>query len=119
MRTQGSGLNKMKIAVLSVAAAVFTFIAAGSASAMNLKSGSMQVVVSATGETADVIKVHHKKKRWRKHGFHISIGTPYYYGYYDDFPRYRYCRKWRKRCAYRYGWKTWRWRKCMRRRACY
>ncbi len=119
MSNPGSNLNKTKIAVLSMVAAVFTFFAVGSASAMSLNSSSMQLVVSASGETADIIKVHHRKKRWRRHGFHITFGAPYFYGYYDHYPRYRYCRKWRKRCAYRYGWKSWRWRKCMRRKGCY
>ncbi len=119
MSNQGNNLNKAKIAVLSLMAVIFTFFAAGPASAMSLKSNSLNIVVSASGKTADIIKVGHRKKRWRNRGFHISIGTPYYYGYYDHYPRYRYCRKWRKRCAYRYGWKTWRWRKCVRYRGCH
>lgn len=31
---------------------------------------------------------------------------------------YRYCRRWRVRCANRYGWHTPRFRRCLRRHAC-
>jgi hypothetical protein len=42
-------------------------------------------------------------------------GAPYYttIGY-----AYPHCRAWARECAIRWGWQTWRWRRCMRIHAC-
>ena len=40
-----------------------------------------------------------------------------YYGYYDDgYHGGRHYRRTARRCARRFGWHTWRWERCMRRR---
>ncbi len=40
-----------------------------------------------------------------------------YYGYYDgDYRGGRHYRHSARRCARRFGWHTWRWERCMRRR---
>jgi hypothetical protein len=31
---------------------------------------------------------------------------------------YPHCRAWARECAIRWGWRTWRWRRCMRIHAC-
>jgi hypothetical protein len=32
--------------------------------------------------------------------------------------RYNYCRNWRHECARRWGWGSWRFRRCLRRHGC-
>ncbi len=44
----------------------------------------------------------------------IASGSAYY-GY-DDYRGDRHYRRTARRCANEYGWNTWRWERCMRRR---
>lgn len=60
----------------------------------------------------------------------VYVGRPYghrrwhrrgpRYGVYVDGPRrgYRRCRNWRHECADRFGWRSWRFDRCMRRHGC-
>jgi len=45
----------------------------------------------------------------------IASGNAYY-GYDDEYRGDRHYRRSARRCANEYGWNTWRWERCMRRR---
>ena len=93
------------------------------AAALSGSSGKISAALHAADYLRDsdarIIRVHHRRKRWRRRRgrLHIHFGFPYYGGYYYR-SGYRYCRRWRRRCAYRHGWRTRMWRRCMRHYGC-
>ncbi len=63
---------------------------------------------------------YYRSKRYRK--YRRRYYTPfYYYPYYDGYygySTYGYCKKWRRICARRHGWRTHKWRRCVRHHGC-
>ena len=66
----------------------------------------------------------HRRPYYRPYGYGFygaAFYAPYgYYGsYYNPVGYYGYgCRAWARECAIRWGWRTWRWGRCMRIHAC-
>ena len=60
----------------------------------------------------------------KKGAFWAGVGTAAafgaighgYHGYDHDYRGGRHYRRSARRCAHRFGWHTWRWERCMRRR---
>ena len=68
----------------------------------------------------------HRRPYYRPYGYGFygaAVFAPYPYGYYgDDYRPVGYwggsCRAWAHECAARWGWHSWRWRRCMAIHAC-
>ncbi len=131
----------MKRVLLSFAA-VFTIVLAmvtgqANASALGSQSGVLTSLKKSSPEqvgtdASPILVKHHKSgkhKRYRKHKYYkkrryYKGKRRYrhrgkrrhrrYRGHY--YPRYGYnrCHRVRRRCARRYGWRTYRWRRCVR-----
>ncbi len=117
MRYQYSKIRKAAICAFSFLAIIF---AAGGANTVSAASVQLAIQgTTASGHTveANLINVHHRRGR-RGPRFSLHIGTPYYYGYYPYYSHRRYCRKIRRKCGWRHGWRSHRWYRCVRYRGC-
>jgi hypothetical protein len=117
--------RRMKFILTLTAATLFSaLLAAGGAQAA--PAGPQSPMPAAhTGTLMQPVRYRHYAPGWRYAYWH----RPYYAGFYG-FPYYDYsysyyrpvhyngCRAWARECADRWGWRTWRWGRCMRAHAC-
>jgi len=115
----------MKFILTLTAATLFSaLLAAGGAQAA--PAGPQSPMPAAQASTLmQPVHYRHYAPGWRYAYWH----RPHYAGFYG-FPYYDYsysyyrpvyyngCRAWARECADRWGWRTWRWGRCMRAHAC-
>ncbi len=122
-------MRSIRLQCVAVIAAMITWLGlsqtafAGAVAAMagpNVQAAqSKSVVLVRRGRRPGVRRrAGRRVYRRRRRGVRIYIGPGYYSPYYRPYYRVSYCRVVRRRCAYRYGWRTRRWYRCVRSRRC-
>ena len=98
----------MKIASLIAGAVVALGMAVSAAPSQAAQIAPPHVSIQS-GTLAE--PVHYRRHFHRHHGVQLRFGG---YGY----RRYNSCHFWRNECGDRWGWGTWRYRRCVRNHGC-
>ncbi|MGH1349283.1 MAG: hypothetical protein ACRBBN_00525 [Methyloligellaceae bacterium] len=134
-------MNRTVMRFIALFTIVFAMVVSlnANASSVGSQSGVLAFakknnLVTDPSDATPLLVKHHRKSKGKKYKKRKYYGGKYrgrkwrgkryrgrHYRRHRRYRHYRYsrCHRARRRCAWRYGWHTYRWRRCVRRHGCY